>query len=236
MRRRLPPHLGRAGEGDLVDAGMAAQRAAERAGAGEDVHDTGRQAAPRRRSRRRRSAESGVRLRRLQHHRVAGGERRRDLPRQHQQRKIPRDDLAAHADGAPAGELRRRQRRPAGMVIEVPRHQRNVDVAALADRLAVVHRLQHGEEPLAFLHVPRQRIEMPRPRLARQRRPGGKRRPRRRHRRVGVGLAAECDAAEQRAVGRVVHLELPAVARGDEAAADEVAEARPRAGAARRAT
>ena len=30
----------------------------------------------------------------LQHHRVAHRKRRRDLPRQHQQREVPRDDLA----------------------------------------------------------------------------------------------------------------------------------------------
>ena len=37
-------------------------------------------------------------LGRLQDHRAAGGERRGDLPRRHQEREVPRDDLAADAD------------------------------------------------------------------------------------------------------------------------------------------
>ena len=37
-------------------------------------------------------------LGRLEHDRVAGGQRRGDLPRQHQQREVPRDDLAGDAE------------------------------------------------------------------------------------------------------------------------------------------
>ena len=58
------------------------------------------------------------------------------------------------------------QRGPAGVVVEMARHQRHVDVARLADRLAVVERLQHGKEPLALLDVARERVEMARPRVA----------------------------------------------------------------------
>src|SRR4029079_11412479 len=36
----------------------------------------------------------------LEHDRVAGGERRGDLPGQHQQREVPRDDLGGHAERA----------------------------------------------------------------------------------------------------------------------------------------
>ena len=42
--------------------------------------------------------------------------------------------------------------RPAGMVDEVADGQRHVDVAAFADRLAVVERFQHREEALVALH------------------------------------------------------------------------------------
>ncbi len=38
------------------------------------------------------------RLSRLEHHAVAGGERRRELPRRHQEREVPRDDLADDAE------------------------------------------------------------------------------------------------------------------------------------------
>ena len=71
----------------------------------------------------------------------------RDLPGQHQQREVPRDDLAGHAErlrvGAEAGVLQLVG--PAGVVEEVRGGQRHVDVAGLLDRLAVVDRLQHGE-------------------------------------------------------------------------------------------
>ena len=85
-------------------------------------------------------------FRRLQHHRIAGRERRRDLPGEHQQREIPRDDLPAHADGLRPRKLALDQRRPAGVMVEMAGDQRNVDVARLADRLAVVDRLQHRQE------------------------------------------------------------------------------------------
>ncbi len=49
---------------------------------------------------------------RLQHHRVAGGQRRRDLPGQHQQREVPRDDLAADADRRRGRGTRRPAARP----------------------------------------------------------------------------------------------------------------------------
>ena len=44
-------------------------------------------------------------------------------------------------------------------MVEVARHQRHVDVARLADRLAVVERLQHGEEARVLLHEARERVE-----------------------------------------------------------------------------
>ena len=40
--------------------------------------------------------------------------------------------------------------RPTRVVVEMPRHQRNVDVAALADGLAVVHGFQNGQSRECF--------------------------------------------------------------------------------------
>ena len=163
--------LGRAGEGDLVDVRMLDDQRAGRAVAGDDVDDAGRQ--PRLHAELG-EGERGQRreFRRLQHHRVSGRERRRDLPGQHQQRKIPRDDLPADADRRVAGELAVDQLRPAGVMIEVADDQRDVDVAALADRLAVVHRLQHGEEALALIQDAGDGIEVAGARVAGERRPG----------------------------------------------------------------
>ena len=89
--------LGRAGERDLVDVGVPDQRLAGPAGAGDDVDDARRQvgllADLREQQRGQRRG-----LGRLEHHGVAAGERGRDLPGQHQQREVPRDDLAGHAE------------------------------------------------------------------------------------------------------------------------------------------
>ena len=90
---------------------------------------------------------------RLEHHRVAHGDRRGDLPGQHQQREIPRDDLPDHAHRLVIAQLGFHQLRPAGVIVEVARQQRHVDIARLADRLAVVHRFEHGQQAVVLLDV-----------------------------------------------------------------------------------
>ena len=101
--------LGRAGERDLVDVGVLDEMRAGRAVAGDDVDDARRQLGlaadvgeDERRQRRR--------LGRLEHDRVAAGERRRDLPGEHQQREVPGDDLAGDAERARACGSGRRTR------------------------------------------------------------------------------------------------------------------------------
>ena len=105
--------LGRAGEGDLVDVVVLDERGAGAAVAGDDVDDARRQL--------RLAADVGEeergqrrRLGRLQHDRVPGRERGRDLPRQHQEREVPGDDLAGDADRLrlPARGTRTRACRP----------------------------------------------------------------------------------------------------------------------------
>ena len=59
-------------------------------------------------------------------------------------------------------ELGFHQLRPAGVMIEVPRDERDVDVAGLADRLPVVHRFEHSEEPCVALHRAGEGVEKPR--------------------------------------------------------------------------
>ena len=89
---------GRAGERDLRDAGVVHQGGAGLAVAGEHVQRALRQPGLERELA---EAQRGQRrlLGRLQDDRAAGRERRRDLPGRHQQREVPRDDLAADADG-----------------------------------------------------------------------------------------------------------------------------------------
>src|SRR5471030_399876 len=170
--------FGRAGEGQLVDTRMVDDRFADAAIAGDDVDDAGRYAglhADFGEQHRRQRGEFG----RLEDDRVTGGQRRGDFPGQHQQREIPRHDLADHADGAVVGEFFGLQLCPAGVVVEVARRQRHVDVARFTDGLAVVQRLQHSEQTRMLLQQARQRVQ---------------------HARASV--AAQCLPARLRATGR----------------------------------
>ena len=199
-------HFGGAGEGDLVHVRMVHDGRTRGAIARDDVDDARRQA--------RLAADFGEGERGqgrefcgLQHHRVACRERRRDLPREHQERKVPRDDLAADADCLMAGEFIRDQLRPAGMMVEMAGHQRNVDVARFADGLAVVHRLQHGEEALALLDGAGDGVEMFRAIMAGEFGPRAEALARSLHRRIDIGSGALRDAGERLASGGVGDVE-----------------------------
>ena len=89
----------------------------------------------------------------LEDDRVPGREGRRDLPGQHQEREVPGNDLGCHAQGARSQARERVVQlvRPAGVVEEVGRRERDVDVSRFLDRLAGVHRLDHGEFAAALL-------------------------------------------------------------------------------------
>jgi hypothetical protein len=92
-------------------------------------------------------------LGRLEHDRVASGERGGDLPGQHEHGEVPRDDLAGHADrpGIVPEPRVLQLVRPSGVVEEVGGDERDVDVTGLADGLAVVDRLQHRQFAGALL-------------------------------------------------------------------------------------
>ena len=102
-------------------------------------------------------------LGRLQHDAVAGGERRRHLPGRHQQREVPRDDLADDAERlmemVGVGGVVDLADRPflgadaAGEVAEVVDGERQVGGRRLADRLAVVERLDHRQHRQPLLHA-----------------------------------------------------------------------------------
>ena len=148
-------HFGRAGEGDLVDVRMGDKRCTRTTRPGDDVHHARWQfrflndLREQQRSQRRR-------FRRFENDGVAGGKRRRDLPRRHQQRKVPRNDLAGHAKRrhVAIGKCVFQLVRPPGVVKEVRGGERNVDVARLLDRLPAVHRLHDGECTRLFLNQP----------------------------------------------------------------------------------
>ena len=217
-----PSDFGRASEGDLVYARMRDQGGAGRPVAGDDVDDArgeSRLGADRREGKRSKRRE----FRRLQHQSIAGCERRGDLPGQHKQRKIPRNDLPAHPDRLGPRKLTVDQRGPTGMMIEMAGDQRNVDIARLADRLAIVDRFQNRQETLALLHMARERIKMLRPLEAGERRPFGLSLPRRGDRCVDVGRRALRRAGDAFA-GRGIE-DLEQVAGLGEDAVDEMPEA-----------
>jgi hypothetical protein len=121
--------VGGAGERDLVDPFVPDEVRPGRAVTREDVDDAGRHlclpADVGKQERRQRRRLGG-----LEHDRVPARERRRDLPGQHQQREVPRHDLRRDAERlrVPAGERVLELVRPAGVVEEVRRGERKVDV------------------------------------------------------------------------------------------------------------
>ena len=155
----LLAHLRRPREGDLVDARGLDEEAPGLAGARDDVDHAGGQIRLATDVREGECRERG-RLCGLEHDGVAARQCGGDLPREHEQGEVPRDDLASDPVGllavAGVGELVR----PARVVEEVRGDQRDVDVAGLANRLAVVEGLEHGEFAGALLDDARDAVEV----------------------------------------------------------------------------
>ena len=216
--------IGRTGKGDLVHIRVGHDGRSRGAVAGDHVQHAGGQAGLRGQF----GEQQGRQWRefgRFQYHGIAERQRRGDFPRQHQQREVPRHDLADHADRHLVGEFAFLQLRPAGMVIEVARHQRHVDIARFADRLAVVERFDHGEQAGVALHHARQGVQVAGARMAADGEPvflGGARGG---NCCVNVSLRALRDARQRLAGGRFIGVEQRACRGGRERAVDEMAEA-----------
>src|SRR2546426_1816202 len=162
LRRRLAnraPHFRRTCERNLIDVGMPHQRFAGRSVASDDVHDAGGEA----------SFLADVckgegrqwsKFRGFQHDGIACRERGSNLPCQHQQREIPRNDLTYNAARGVSRKFLLEQLGPARMMIKMPNYKRDIDVAALANRLAVVQCFENREPARVFLHLPRQSMEI----------------------------------------------------------------------------
>jgi hypothetical protein len=156
------------GERDLVDGGVHQSRTGLPC-AGDDVDDARRDLRIKDHLGQQQRGERG-RLRRLQHGGVPRGQGRRELPRRHQHREVPRDDLAGHADRSrrTAGERVFQLVGPAGVVEEMRSGQRKVDVARFLDRLPAVHRFQHRELARPLLQLSRDAVQVLRALGARQ--------------------------------------------------------------------
>ena len=104
----------------------------------------------------------GSLLRGFQHHRIARGERRPQFPGLHQEREIPGNDLAHHADGFVPGVAEIISRNGNGFALDLVRPTRVVAIAADGQRqvgrlgnmigLAIVERLEPGQFVGVFLN------------------------------------------------------------------------------------
>ncbi len=152
-RRDRAPDLGRAGEGDLGHVGVVDEAlAALAARPGDDLdHALGQAGLERELG----EAQGGERrqLGRLEHHRVAGRQRRAHLPRGDGQREVPRHDEPDHAERLAHGEPQPARHRDGvaqqalgrrGVVAEGVGHHPHL-AARVADRLAGVARLEDRE-------------------------------------------------------------------------------------------
>ena len=215
--------LGRARKGDFVDAGMIDERGPRASVPGDDVEHAVGQPCLLGELGEQQRGERGV-LGRLEDDAVAERDRGRDFPSKHQQREIPRHDLADDAERRPPGELGVLKLRPSRVMQEMPGDEGHVDVARFADRLAVVERFEHGEQACVPLHHAGERIEMPRSHRAACGLPCRLRRACGLHGGMHVGRAALRDLRERFACRRCAHGELLARFARLPPAADEMAE------------
>ena len=89
----------------------------------------------------------------FEHDGIAHRQRGGDFPGQHEQWKVPGDDLPNDTYRLVAGEFRGHELRPTGMVVEVTGDERDIDISRLTDGLAVIQRFQHGQQTRVFLDV-----------------------------------------------------------------------------------
>lgn len=127
--------------------------ASHAAGTRENVHDAGRKDVLQE-LREFKNGERRVRSR-LDHYRIAGSERRGELPAGHQVREVPRNDLTHNAERLVKHEGERvfvnlggtafGGAQNAGEVAEVIGTGRNIDIAGLTEGLAVIEHFHRGK-------------------------------------------------------------------------------------------
>ena len=140
-----------AGEGQLGQAFALDEGSAAFIAAGDDIDDAGRQAGFGEDFGEAEGAEAGL-GRGFDDDGVAGGEGGGDLPGQHEEGKIPGDDLADDAQRLVLREGMRQELGPAGVVVEMADGERDIQVARFADGLAVIERFEDGEQAGVLLH------------------------------------------------------------------------------------
>src|SRR2546430_4251198 len=89
-------------------------------------------------------------------------------------------------------------------MVEVSGDERDVEIAGLADRLAVVQAFEHREQPRVLLDGARQRVEMTRPGMSGQRRPRAERVARGGHRGIYLRRRSEEHTSELQSQSNLV--------------------------------
>ncbi len=168
--RRLADLATRAGgarEHDFPRGRVADDHAADLAVAGDDVHDTGREANTLEQfgevHDRHRGGVPG-----LDHDRVSGADDLGDLPRRHEQGEVPRDHGADDTPGHAVREAVLEDARERRVVAEVARSERNIGQPRFAEGLAVVHGLEHFEVAAVAQDGAFDGVEVARPFAARE--------------------------------------------------------------------
>src|SRR5580692_10885318 len=90
----------------------------------------------------------------------------------------------------------------------MPRDQRNINVAAFADWLPVVHGLEHCKQPRMLLHQPSDSIQIARASMRSELPPLRRRGPRSFYRRINIGRRALCYRGELFSVRRIECIEI----------------------------
>ena len=219
-------HFGRTRKRDFSDAGMLHQQFAAGTIASHDVHYAGRQSgfladfSEGECSQRRE-------LRWLEHHGVSGGQGGSDFPGQHKQGEIPWNNLPHDAAGRITGKFLVEELCPTRVIVEMPCHQGNINIPALADRLAVVDRLEYRQAAGMFLYQPCQRIEVARPGMRCMRLPFWKRGACGFHRSVHVCRRALRYGSERFSIGGIRRVEILAQGRRLPSSLNEMPETPP---------
>lgn len=91
---------------------------------------------------------------------VSGGEGGGNLPAEHEEWKVPGDDLPAHTNWLIVLVLFGGDFGPSGMIVEVTCDEGDIDIAGLADWFAVIEGFEDGEESGVFLDLSGDGVEV----------------------------------------------------------------------------
>src|SRR5262249_26013476 len=114
--------------------------------------------------------------------------------------------------------------RPAGVIVKMAPDQRDINIAALANRLAIVHRFQHCQPSRMLLYLPGHRIEVASSHMRGERLPTRQRSARAAHSSVNVRGRTLCYRGERFSRGGIESVEENSFRGKVKSAVDEMAE------------